>query len=110
MYCNSCGANIADNSPYCSQCGAATATAAAPTGVVQPRSPPGLSPPPYRVPPPGGGPETPTEGKATASLVCGILSVTFFPILASIPAIILGHMARGSIKRSMGKLKGEGLA
>lgn len=51
-----------------------------------------------------------TDGKAVGSLVCGIVSITFLPILASIPAVILGHMSRSEIKKSMGRLKGEGMA
>ncbi|MGC2695479.1 MAG: DUF4190 domain-containing protein [Candidatus Angelobacter sp.] len=51
-----------------------------------------------------------TEGKATASLVFGILSIVCFGILAGIPAIILGHISRGNIRRSMGRLGGGGMA
>lgn len=55
-------------------------------------------------------PNAPTDGKAVASLILGILSMTIMSIFAGIPAVILGHMSRANIKRSMGKLKGEGLA
>jgi hypothetical protein len=51
---------------------------------------------------------TQTDGKAIASLVCGIISLWILPILASIPAIILGHMSRKAIRNSMGRLTGEG--
>jgi Tfp pilus assembly protein PilE len=51
-----------------------------------------------------------TDGKAIGSLVCGIASVTIFSILAGIPAIILGHISRSDIRKSEGRLKGEGLA
>jgi type II secretory pathway pseudopilin PulG len=51
-----------------------------------------------------------TEGKATASLVFGILSILCFGILAGIPAIILGHISRKNIERSMGRLGGGGMA
>lgn len=54
--------------------------------------------------------EAQTDGKATGSLVCGILSVLCFSFLAGIPAIILGHMSRKSIRESMGRLKGDGMA
>ena len=44
-------------------------------------------------------PVTPTNGLAIGSLVCGILE--FFTLgLASIPAVILGHLARGQIRRT----------
>jgi len=55
-------------------------------------------------------PNARTDGKAVASLILGILSVTVLSILAGIPAIILGHMSRASIRKSMGELKGSGMA
>jgi type II secretory pathway pseudopilin PulG len=51
-----------------------------------------------------------TDGKAVGSLVFGILSWTPLTILAGIPAVILGHVSRSAIKKSQGKLKGEGIA
>jgi Tfp pilus assembly protein PilE len=54
--------------------------------------------------------EPQTDGKAIGSLVCGIASVTILSILAGIPAIILGHVSRSDIRKSGGRLKGEGLA
>jgi len=48
-----------------------------------------------------------TNGFAIASLVCGIAQFMFGP-LATIPAIVFGHMARGQIKRT-GE-QGAGLA
>ena len=56
------------------------------------------------------GSEAQTDNKAIWSLVCGILSITCFWILTGIPAIILGHLSRSSIRNSMGRLKGEGMA
>jgi len=61
-------------------------------------------------PQPTPGMEPRTDGKAIGSLVCGILSITCLWILTGIPAIILGHMSRSSIRNSMGRLKGEGMA
>ena len=46
------------------------------------------------------GPEG-TSGKATASLICGIFFF-FWPV--AVVAIILGHIARGEIRRSGGRL------
>ena len=43
------------------------------------------------------------DGKAIVSLICGVLSMTPFWILAGIPAIILGHISRSSIRKSMGR-------
>jgi hypothetical protein len=48
-----------------------------------------------------------TNGLAIASLACGIAQFTFGP-LTTIPAIVLGHMARHQIKRT-GE-QGAGLA
>ncbi|MEO7319035.1 MAG: DUF4190 domain-containing protein, partial [Chthoniobacteraceae bacterium] len=80
-------------------------------------SAPTTQPPPLRVtaaPPPlqriPGSNAPPTSGLAIGSLVCGILSFTFLPILASIPAIICGHMASSEIKRSAGAIGGKGVA
>ena len=50
-----------------------------------------------------------TSGLAIASMVCGILS--FFSLgLTSLPAIIMGHMARSRIKKSTGAVGGGGMA
>ena len=52
-------------------------------------------------------PVTPTNGLAIGSLVCGI--VEFFTLgLAAVPAVILGHLARGQIRRT-GE-RGDGMA
>ena len=48
-----------------------------------------------------------TNGLAIASLACGLAQFVFGP-LATIPAIVFGHMARGQIKRT-GE-QGAGLA
>jgi type IV pilus assembly protein PilA len=47
------------------------------------------------------------SGKATASLICGIF---FFIFPLAIVAIIMGHLALSEIKRSAGRLIGEGRA
>lgn len=52
-------------------------------------------------------PVTKTNGFAIASLVCGLAQLVFGP-LATLPAIVFGHMARGQIKRT-GE-QGAGLA
>jgi type II secretory pathway pseudopilin PulG len=48
-----------------------------------------------------------TDGKARGSLICGVFFL-FFP--AAVAAIILGHLSRGEIRRSGGKLKGARMA
>lgn len=52
-------------------------------------------------------PVTKTNDLAIASLVCGLAQFVFGP-LATIPAIVLGHMARAQIRRT-GE-QGDGLA
>jgi len=47
------------------------------------------------------------SGKAVASLILGLLS--FLP-LVGLPAVIYGHLARGSIRRSGGRLGGKAMA
>lgn len=51
-----------------------------------------------------------TDGKAVTSLVLGIMGLTILSFIAGIPAIILGHLSRKSIRESMGRLKGDGMA
>ena len=60
---------------------------------------------PYQTPP-----AKPNSNMAVASLVLGILGWTVAPGLASIAAIITGHMAKNEIKGSMGQLGGDGMA
>ena len=52
----------------------------------------------------------PTSGRATTSLVLGVVSLFFCGLLTGIPAIIVGISARREIGRSDGRLGGEGLA
>ncbi|RYD75070.1 MAG: DUF4190 domain-containing protein [Verrucomicrobiaceae bacterium] len=56
-----------------------------------------------------GAPASPTSGLAVASLVLGASS-TFFCILAGIPAIVCGLLARTEIRRSGGRMQGDGMA
>ena len=48
-----------------------------------------------------------TSAKAILSLVCGLL---FFIPFLFIAAIVLGHLALSEIRKSAGRLKGEGIA
>jgi hypothetical protein len=59
-------------------------------------------------PPPLG--SEPKKGLSITSLVLGILSIACLSILAGIPAIITGHMARGRAKKEPGLYGGEGFA
>ena len=50
------------------------------------------------------------DSKAVFSLVLGILSLTCLGLVAGIPALILGSVARRDIDRSQGRLTGRGMA
>src|SRR5262249_51909743 len=49
------------------------------------------------------------DPKAAISMVLGALSI-LLSVFAGIPAVIFGHLSRASIRRSMGQLKGDGMA
>jgi len=72
---------------------------------------PGVTPPPDVAPAPAplvGGVVQPTSPLAIWSLVCGCLTL-LCGLLAAIPAIVLGHLALGDIKKNPGR-SGRGLA
>ena len=52
----------------------------------------------------------PTSGKATTSLILGIVSLVACGLVAGIPAIILGRQAKREIQESGGRMGGEGVA
>lgn len=68
MFCNKCGANIADGSSFCPSCGAQFGNAAAP--------------------------KTPGLGLAIASMVLGIISLLCFPYITGVLAVIFGAVAK----------------
>jgi type IV pilus assembly protein PilA len=94
MICGKCGQRLADNAQFCGSCGQAvtTQTAAVPT--------PGPS-----TSLPSVMPET--SGLAIGSLIAGIF---FFIFPAAIAAIVFGHIARSNIRKSAGRLIGNGMA
>lgn len=47
---------------------------------------------------------------AVASMVTGILSWIFIPVLGALAAIITGHLAKKEIRESGGRLTGNGMA
>ena len=51
-----------------------------------------------------------TSGKATASLICAIAAYVIAPFIGAIAAIVLGHIGLSEIKKSAGRLKGNGMA
>lgn len=112
MFCYRCGGQMPDTAAACPQCGASAQQAPqpAPPPAVAAPTPAAASQPSSQPQPYYGQPPQQSEGKATASLVLGILSITCFGILAGIPAVILGHMAKSSIRKSGGRLTGDGKA
>jgi type IV pilus assembly protein PilA len=91
-FCAVCGNGLAADDKFCRVCGQSTGEGAAAPHGIAPR-PPATS--------------AETSGKAIASLVCGLL---FFVPMAFIAAIVFGHLAISEIRKSAGRLKGEGLA
>src|ERR1041385_2656252 len=91
-FCAACGNSLAADDKFCRVCGHSTGEAVAPL--------PGMAP----VAP---GTSAQTSGKAIASLVCGLL---FFVPMAFVAAVVFGHLAISEIRKSAGRLKGEGLA
>lgn len=92
LFCASCGNGIAANDRFCAVCGRMASAGSAEMG---------LSSTPASV----GNAET--SGKAIVSLICGLL---FFVPLLFIAAIVFGHLALSEIRRSAGRLKGQGMA
>jgi type IV pilus assembly protein PilA len=93
MFCSLCGASNADNKQTCIRCGASLQATAAPGSYP-------ASPQPFAG-------QAQTSGKAIGSLVCGIL---FFFLPSAIAAIILGHLSLSDIRKSGGRLVGDGMA
>jgi type IV pilus assembly protein PilA len=91
-FCAACGNSLAPDDKFCRVCGRSTGEAAAAIPGM-PRMAPGAS--------------AETSGKAIVSLVCGLL---FFVPMAFIAAVVFGHLALSEIRKSAGRLKGEGLA
>lgn len=93
MICGNCGNEVKTSNQFCERCGAAVSTTGNP-------SPPTVTP---------GTESAPLKsGKATGSLIAGLAGFLFFP--ASIVAIVLGHMSRAEIRKSQGRLTGNGNA
>lgn len=92
MFCSGCGNNVAAGEKVCRVCGK---EAPAPAAITPPAETPALSAPPE------------TSGKAIVSLVCGLF---LFAFPMSILAIIFGHISLSEIRKSAGRLKGEGMA
>lgn len=92
LVCAACGNTITTDDKFCRVCGRMVSAAPFATPSLSPSVPPGTAK---------------TSGKAVTSLICGLL---FFVPLLFVVAIVFGHLALAEIKRSAGRLKGEGIA
>ncbi len=91
-FCAGCGSSVTADDKFCRACGRVTGTGSggpSATGVAAPAI------------------AAETSGKAIASLICGIFFL--FPPFA-VAAIILGHLSLSQIRKSAGRLTGNGLA
>jgi len=110
MFCARCGAGIPDGNQFCIQCGQAVAGTPAGANAAPVPATPAMtgtvdaSAPPIAVPMG----DAPTSGKALGSMISGVFGLIFF--LPAIAAIVLGHIARSDIKKSNGRLQGNGMA
>jgi hypothetical protein len=94
VFCSACGNNVPVGERFCRVCGTDVSAVS--------RSPPAVGPPAEGTIFPAQ-----TSGMAIASLVCGLFLFAF-PL--SILAIIFGHLSVSEIRKSAGRLKGEGIA
>ena len=94
MFCSGCGNTVSAGENFCRVCGKQTSTAS-------------TSPPPIVAPAVAASSPAHISGKAIASLACGIF-IFAFPL--SILAVIFGHLSLSEIRKSAGRLSGEGLA
>src|ERR1700693_5931647 len=87
MFCPGCGNDVATGERFCRVCGKEVSV---PVPVASAMGAP---------------PET--SGKAIASFILGLF---LFAFPMSILAVIFGHLSLSDIRKSAGRLKGEGLA
>lgn len=92
QFCAACGNSLTADDKFCRVCGRAASAGTAVTPAVGTATPPASAE---------------TSGKAILSLICGLL---FFIPFLFIVAIVLGHLALSEIRKSAGRLKGEGIA
>src|SRR6185437_2333325 len=129
MFCFKCGASMPEDAMVCPQCATPVqATPAVPPPPPQPSTPGPASTSAWLNAPSVSSQSTPqyppqaqpayqayqppkTDGGAIASMVLGIASfVLCLSFFAGIPAVILGHISRSKIKKSRGRLQGDGMA
>src|SRR5215813_9546938 len=96
IFCSTCGTRLRADAAFCSSCG-------------QVLQSPGQPPMPGVMTSGTAYTTTESSSKAIASMILGILSL-FCSIIAGIPAIILGHLSLSQVKKSGGRISGEGMA
>jgi type IV pilus assembly protein PilA len=94
MFCSGCGNQVSVGEKFCRVCGKETSTVSAAAPVLGPPAEGTIFP-------------AQTSGKAIASLICGFF---LFAFPMSILAVIFGHLSVSEIRKSAGRLKGEGMA
>jgi hypothetical protein len=94
VFCSGCGNNVPVGERFCAVCGKEVSAASAPAPAFGPPAEGTIFP-------------AQTSGKAIACLVCGLFLFAF-PL--SILAVIFGHLSVSEIRKSSGRLKGEGIA
>ena len=87
-YCTSCGAALPEGVAYCGSCGAPVAGGVRMSASVSTGQ---------------------TNGKAVASLACGIGGFVVLPVALSIVALVLGYQARSELAQRPGE-GGAGMA
>jgi hypothetical protein len=124
MICAQCGATSDEGQRFCYNCGARLVEPASQPVMAPPAqslptqpSPAPLQPAGYQTPgayPPasvGYGPQViPNSPLAITSLISGIITWVVLPFVGAIVAIVTGHMARNEIRRSGGRMTGDGMA
>lgn len=84
-----------------------------PPGGTPPPPPPGGMPPQQPPMPPGpqyaAPPAAPSNGTATGAMICGIVSILCLPLLAGIPAIILGFSGKKKAEELNGVGRGQAI-
>lgn len=91
-FCSKCGSAVPESNRFCASCGTEVNLGASASSQI------------------AGATSLPqTSGKAIASLVLGIC-IFILGFLTGIPAIIFGHLAKSDIRKSGGRLQGDGMA
>jgi type IV pilus assembly protein PilA len=91
-FCAACGNSMTAEDRFCRVCGRDAAAGSVVPSIGAPLTP---------------GAPAETSGKAIVSLICGLL---FFIPLAFVAAIVFGHLGLSEIRKSAGRLQGEGMA